>query len=127
VKFSIRSHIVKFVFNPNAFMRELKQYDPNWTIAISSPLMCSALQFVSAVIVFYKLRPFLSGLFVGSAEHKSMSIVLAVTAFNAAASYVILCGMSIVAMICIEIIFKDGANNKRLAEAVAICFLSQVP
>jgi hypothetical protein len=117
-----------FVVSPSAFFSEWRLRKPNWPLAVSSPLICAILQFSASLCIANKTRPLLERISRQAwLTPRHLNLIIAITAGNAASSFLIIFGLSVVGLVSIQVLFKDFGNAKRLAEAAGICYFSQIP
>ncbi len=118
----------RFAFVPVSEMHRLGQQKPDWLLAVAPTIFCASMQLASATIVARKVIPRLE-LQVKQLKLAShgLTMVAAVSAINAAASYPILLVTSAMYVVAIDVALHDGKSVKRLAEAAGISMLTQIP
>lgn len=94
--------MVRYVVSPLRFFEDRLQRRPNWVLALTAPTLCAGLQVVAALP--------------GDT----------VTLFSAV-GYPIAYVLAALAVISLDVLFRDSGQRRRLAEFTGLCFFTQVP
>jgi hypothetical protein len=86
------------------------------------------LQLVSALLFAEKTLPVARELLIQQNQHAIDMHPFGVAAsVVASVSYLITCGMTVLAVVCLDVLFKDSGRLERLAEFTGLTFISQIP
>jgi hypothetical protein len=111
-----------------AFFGARLQEKPNWALALTAPVLRAMLQLVSALLFAEKTLPVARELLIQQNQHAIDMHPFGVAAsVVASVSYLITCGMTVLAVVCLDVLFKDSGRLERLAEFTGLTFISQIP
>ena len=116
-----------YVFHPTVFFREQLSGAPDWWAAAAAPILCSCLIGISATVLGQRARPaqieLLRYLDV-PVEMLPPSLLMTIAMML---GYPAWFGMALLALLSIDVLYKDAAPPARLAELTGLCFATQIP
>ena len=117
----------EYIARPTAFFREQLRGAPDWWLAFAAPVLCSCLVGIAATVLGHRTRrgqvDLLRYLDVPVEMLPPSALMTISTMLGYPASY----AMALLALLSINVLYKDAAKPARLAEFTGLCFLTQIP
>lgn len=117
----------EYVARPTVFFREQLRGAPDWWLAFAAPVLCSCLVGIAATVLGARTRrtqvDLLRYLDVPVEMLPPSALMTISTMLGYPASY----AMALLALLSINVLYKDAAKPSRLAEFTGLCFLTQIP
>lgn len=116
-----------YVFGPTVFFRDQLRGAPDWWAAAAGPILCSCLIGISATVLGQRARPAQIDLLLHLEVPAEMLPPSLLMTFAVMLGYPAWFGMALLALLSINVLYKDAAPPLRLAELTGLCFLTQIP
>ena len=116
-----------YVARPTVFFREQLRGAPDWWLAFAAPILCSCLVGIAATVLGHRAR----GAQVDLLRHLDVPIEMLppppLMTISTMLGYPAWYAMALLALLSINVFYKDVAQPPRLAEFTGLCFLTQIP
>lgn len=116
-----------YVVRPTVFFRDQLCGPPDWWAAAAAPILCSCLIGISATVLGQRARPAQIDLL----RHLDLPVEMLppplLMTIAMTLGYPAWFGMALLALLSINVLYKDAARPARLAEFTGLCFLTQIP
>jgi len=116
-----------YVFRPTVFFREQLCGAPDWWAAAAAPILCSCLIGISATVLGHRARPAQIDLLRYLDVPMEMLPPSLLMTIATMLGYPAWFGMALLALLSMNVLYKDAAPPARLAEFAGLCFLTQIP
>ncbi len=116
-----------YIGRPDAFFREQLREAPDWWLAAAAPILCSCLLGITTTIISHRTRSAQVGLLRHLDVPAEMLPPPMLTTIGVMLGYPAWWGMALLALLSINVLYKDAATPERLTEFTGLCFLTQLP
>ena len=116
-----------YVFRPTVFFREQLRGAPDWWAVAAAPILCGCLIGIAATVLGERARPAQTELLRYldvPVEMLPPSLLMTIAMML---GYPAWFGMALLALLSMNVLYKDAAPPARLAELTGLCFLTQIP
>lgn len=116
-----------YIGRPEAFFQEQLRNAPDWWLAAAGPIRCSFLLGIAATVLSHRARAVQIDLlrYLGLPDEMLPPPVLMTIAVML--GYPAWFGMALLALLSMNVLYRDAAKPARLAELTGLCFLTQLP
>ena len=116
-----------YVGRPTVFFQEQLRGAPDWWLAAAAPILCSCLAGIAATLLGQRTRDVQVSLLRYFGVPAEMLPPPLLTTISVMLGHPAWYGMALLALLSINVLYKDAAKPSRLAEFTGLCFLTQIP
>ena len=116
-----------YLGRPTLFFREQLRGAPDWWIALAAPILCSCLLGIAATVLSHRAQRVQVDLLRYLDVPVEMLPPPVLTTVAVMLGYPAWFAMALLALLSINVLYKDAATPARLAEFTGLCFLTQIP
>ena len=116
-----------YVGRPAVFFQEQLRGAPDWWLALAAPILCSCLLGIAATVLGHRAQRVQIDLLRYLDVPVGMLPPPFLTTVGVMLGYPAGFGMALLALLSINVLYKDAATPARLAEFTGLCFLTQLP
>lgn len=116
-----------YVGRPAAFFQEQLRSAPDWWLAAAGPILCSCLLGIAVTVLGHRAREVQIDLLRYLDVPEEMLPPPVLTTIAVMLGYPAWVGMALLALLSMNVLYRDAAKPARLVEFTGLCFLTQLP
>ena len=116
-----------YIGRPVVFFHEQLRGAPDWWLAAAAPILCSCLVGIAATVLSHRAQGVQADLLRYLGLPGEMLPPPVLTTIAVMLGYPAWFGMALLALLSMNVLYRDAARPARLAELTGLCFLTQLP
>jgi hypothetical protein len=116
-----------YIGRPAVFFHQQLRNAPDWWLAAAGPILCSCLLGIAATVLGHRARGVQVDLLRYLDLPEAMLPPPVLTTIAVMLGYPAWFGMALLALLSMNVLYRDAAKPARLAEFTGLCFLTQLP